>query len=337
MGLGTCSVRYEGEDGWVETGDSGRIEFSSGRLRAEQRQFAEEGTSAVSHVKNFFAVDQDPPAGPLARRSGRPQPHHLPRGLHRLAAWPAATASIRSRSSSSATTRPTGCGRGPARSVADLREGMGIRMRLASRQPLAVHFSRLQFRTFNKRIPMRTIRYQCLCCSINRLGAPRPMLARAQSNAKEIMARKPAELVEILKNPKASTFEKAKACQRLAVVGTKDAVPALAALLPDENLNCYARCGLEGIADPAADEALRDAAAKLHGRQLVGVIDSIGQRKDVKAVELLAKLLDDKDRPWPRPPPGPWDGSATREAGRSLLKAVAADSPAKTAAADAVL
>jgi predicted dehydrogenase len=54
MGLGTCSVRYEGEDGWVETGDSGRIEFSSGRLRAEQRQFAEEGTSAVSHVKNFF-------------------------------------------------------------------------------------------------------------------------------------------------------------------------------------------------------------------------------------------------------------------------------------------
>jgi predicted dehydrogenase len=54
MGLGTCSVRYEGEDGWVETGDSGRIEFSSGRLRAQQRQFAEEGTSAVSHVKNFF-------------------------------------------------------------------------------------------------------------------------------------------------------------------------------------------------------------------------------------------------------------------------------------------
>ena len=54
MGLGTCSVRYEGEGGWVETGDSGRIEFSSGRLRAQQRQFAEAGTSAVSHVKNFF-------------------------------------------------------------------------------------------------------------------------------------------------------------------------------------------------------------------------------------------------------------------------------------------
>ncbi len=36
LGLGSCPIRYEGEDGWVETGDSGRIEFSSGRLRAQQ-------------------------------------------------------------------------------------------------------------------------------------------------------------------------------------------------------------------------------------------------------------------------------------------------------------
>lgn len=54
MGLGTCSARYEGEDGWVETGDSGRLEFSSGKLRGEQREFKEIGTSAVSHVKNFL-------------------------------------------------------------------------------------------------------------------------------------------------------------------------------------------------------------------------------------------------------------------------------------------
>ena len=54
MGLGTCSVRYEGDEGWIETGDSGRIEFSSGKLRGEQRAFTEAGTSAVSHVKNFL-------------------------------------------------------------------------------------------------------------------------------------------------------------------------------------------------------------------------------------------------------------------------------------------
>jgi len=54
MGLGTCSVRYEGTDGWVETGDTGRLEFSSGALRGEQQQFTEAGTSAVTHVKNFL-------------------------------------------------------------------------------------------------------------------------------------------------------------------------------------------------------------------------------------------------------------------------------------------
>ena len=54
MGLGTCSVRYEGQDGWVETGDSGRLEFSSGKLRAEQKLCIEAGTSALSHIRNLL-------------------------------------------------------------------------------------------------------------------------------------------------------------------------------------------------------------------------------------------------------------------------------------------
>ena len=155
--------------------------------------------------------------------------------------------------------------------------------------------SRLRFRTIsnkNKGKPMHTARLTLIAIVLALAAAP---AALAQSNAKEIMAKKPAELVEILRNPQATTFEKAKACQRLAVVGTKDAIPALVALLPDEHLNVYARCALEAIPDPAVDEALRQAATKLHGRQLVGVIDSIGQRRDAKAVELLAKLLTDKD------------------------------------------
>lgn len=53
LGLGTCSARYEGEEGWVETGDSGRVELSAG-ARTEQRAFSEVGTSPVSHVKNFL-------------------------------------------------------------------------------------------------------------------------------------------------------------------------------------------------------------------------------------------------------------------------------------------
>jgi len=63
--------------------------------------------------------------------------------------------------------------------------------------------------------------------------------------------------------------------------------PALVALLPDEKLNLYARFALEAIPDPAVDDALREAAARLQGRQLVGVINSLGKRKDAKALDLL--------------------------------------------------
>ena len=139
------------------------------------------------------------------------------------------------------------------------------------------------------------------------------------------------------KNPDGSVFEKAKACQRLAVVGTKDAVPALAALLPDEKLNEYARFGLEGIADPAVDEALRDAAAKLHGRPLVGVLDSIGQRKDAKAVELLANLMNDEDATVASAAAGALGRIGTPAAAEKLTLAVAAKSPVQLAAADACL
>lgn len=190
---------------------------------------------------------------------------------------------------------------------------------------------------------MRNIRYSVIIAATILLAAG-STLAWAQGNAKEIMARTPAELVEILKNPQASTFEKAKACQRLAVVGTKDAVPALAALLSDEKLNCYARCGLEGIADPAADEALRDAATKLHGRQLVGVLDSIGQRRDAKAVEPLGKLLTDKDQSVASAAAGALGRVGTPEAAALLLRmiqlnspVIAPNSPVRIAAADACL
>ena len=52
--------------------------------------------------------------------------------------------------------------------------------------------------------------------------------------AAKIAALDEAGLIKLLKSPDAPVFDKAKACQRLAVVGTKDAIPALVALLPDD-------------------------------------------------------------------------------------------------------
>lgn len=94
----------------------------------------------------------------------------------------------------------------------------------------------------------------------------------------------------------AAPFEKDVACRRLAVIGTKEAVPALAALLSDEKLSDIARYGLEPIPDPSVDAALRAAMGKLRGRPLIGVITSIGYRRDRKAVPGLIELLGDADQ-----------------------------------------
>lgn len=102
------------------------------------------------------------------------------------------------------------------------------------------------------------------------------------------------KLLEVLKSD-APQKDKVDACRQLGVIGTKDAVPVLAALLADEKLSHMARYALEPIPDPAVDDALRAALGKLKGRQLVGVIGSIGVRRDAKAIDALAKLLKDPD------------------------------------------
>lgn len=124
---------------------------------------------------------------------------------------------------------------------------------------------------------------------------PAPPPVPPEFQAARIMSLPASEALELLKNPGSSEFQKAKACMRLAMVGTRDAVPALAALLTDEHLSHYARFGLVPIPDPSVDEALRGALKKLKGRLLAGVVDSIGQRKDAAAVEPLAKLIHGAD------------------------------------------
>lgn len=103
-----------------------------------------------------------------------------------------------------------------------------------------------------------------------------------------------ADFIAVLQSdaPKA---EKAITCKRLAVYGTKEAVPALAALLEDEELISWARIALEAIPGPEADAALRDALGKVQGRSLIGVINSLAVRRDAQAVEPVAALMADAD------------------------------------------
>jgi HEAT repeat protein len=103
-----------------------------------------------------------------------------------------------------------------------------------------------------------------------------------------------AKLIAILQS-NAAPQEKAITCKRLAICGTEAAVPALAALLSDEQLASWARIGLEAIPAPAAAAALRDAAGKLQGKLQLGAINSIGTRRDEKAVEWLSQQLPKAD------------------------------------------
>lgn len=104
-----------------------------------------------------------------------------------------------------------------------------------------------------------------------------------------------AECEQTLIGALASKKDVMDACRKLQITGTKNAVAPLAALLADPELNHMARYALEPIPDPSVDDVLRDALGKLKGLPLVGVIASIGVRRDPKAVEALGKLLGDAD------------------------------------------
>ena len=107
-------------------------------------------------------------------------------------------------------------------------------------------------------------------------------------------ASKEQELLAVLRSA-APGGEKAIACKQLAIHGSSAAVPDLAKLLPDEQLSSWARTALEAIPGPEADAALRSASESLEGRLLIGMINSIGVRRDAGSVEALAKRLQDKD------------------------------------------
>jgi len=89
--------------------------------------------------------------------------------------------------------------------------------------------------------------------------------------------------------------DKFAACRQLAVVGGREAVPVLAGLLQDERLSTMARHALEAMPDPAAGEALRQALGQLSGKLRIGVINSVGVRRDSQAVPALARLLRGPD------------------------------------------
>ncbi len=149
-------------------------------------------------------------------------------------------------------------------------------------------------------------------------------------------ARKELEMrcVRTLKSD-AAQEEIERACRILQAIGTTDAIDALAALLPDKKLSHFARNVLEPMSYPEAGKALRDAIGKSSGTTKVGIIHSLGVRRDAKGVEVLIPLLKDRDAQVAGAAVWSIGRTATEQAVRALgefrglaageLKAVAAD------------
>ena len=125
-------------------------------------------------------------------------------------------------------------------------------------------------------------------------GNPLPIIP-PEFEAGPIMKLDESKAIALLKDPQSTFFQKAIACKRLAVIGHQNSIGPLAALLSDPQLAHYGRFGLEPNPDPAVNHVLRAALPKLKGRLLMGVIHSIGVRKDVKSVDALGKFMYDGD------------------------------------------
>lgn len=109
-----------------------------------------------------------------------------------------------------------------------------------------------------------------------------------------VLAGEEEDLIAVLRS-NAAVPAKADACVRLRLIGSARAVPALAVLLGDERLSQAARHGLEGLPGTEATTALLQALASATGANQLGIIDSLGWRRDAEAIPSLTPWLTHGD------------------------------------------
>ncbi len=126
-------------------------------------------------------------------------------------------------------------------------------------------------------------------------------------------------------------------CRKLMIVGTAASVQPLAELLADQDTSHMARFALERIPSPEAGRALHESLAKLPAALKIGVIASLGVRRDSDCVADLAKLLSESDATVARAAAIALGDIGTVEASKALAGAKLADDAGKSAARDASL
>jgi HEAT repeat protein len=104
-----------------------------------------------------------------------------------------------------------------------------------------------------------------------------------------------AGLVQLL--APSSTFEARRfACKQLGIIGSKSALPALAPLLKTDETAGIACLALTTYPPGKADETLRAALGSASGTARIQIINTLGDRRDLESVKLLAPLARGADR-----------------------------------------
>jgi HEAT repeat protein len=110
-------------------------------------------------------------------------------------------------------------------------------------------------------------------------------------------------------------------CRVLRTIGTAASVPPLEALLADPELSHMARYALERIPDAKAGQALERQLRKVSGPLKIGVISSLGTRRE--GVSLLRPLLQDPDEAIARAAAKALGSIASADASKTLASAKA--------------
>ena len=82
-GLGACAVRFEGEEGWVQTGDGGIVEASDS-LKQYRKNFEDAREATTRHVRDFLNCVKSRKDARAQRPGGMSDACGLPCGIHRV-------------------------------------------------------------------------------------------------------------------------------------------------------------------------------------------------------------------------------------------------------------
>ena len=122
-------------------------------------------------------------------------------------------------------------------------------------------------------------------------------LAVARATADPQRGRRMAErLAAVLTDAKATLAAKRFVCQWLPLVASDAQVAVLVKMLDAAETADMARRALQAIPGEASAGALREALGRTQGKTLVGVVNSLGARRDAGAAAALAGLLRAPDK-----------------------------------------